>query len=434
MNQTLKVGYMVKMYPRLSETFIVNEILEMERRGIDVTIFSLMKPDEGRFHPQVSGVKAPVFYLDSPGIKEGWPMLIKYWPTLAPFKDRLWDTFTELLIRGDSRLIKLFFSAASASAIALDLGLDHLHAHFASTPSSVAYFASRITGLGFSCTAHAKDIFRNTIDGAFLEEKIQATRFLATVTQFNQRHILSGFPGVPSDKVKVVYNGIDLDLFDFAPYGPRELGLILAVGRLVPKKGFADLIIACSILKGRGVPFRCVIIGDGEQRGMLESMRCEFDLSESLILAGPKTQTGVREYLRCASVFVLPCTLDPDGNQDALPTVLLEALGAGCPVVSTSISGVPEIVDAGVDGLLAPPGDPEAIANSIEYILSAPDHAAEFARRGRQKAEQRFNLKNNVGVLEELFRQAVSGSVTQPEYAVASPEGGNTREDTVPVI
>jgi colanic acid/amylovoran biosynthesis glycosyltransferase len=434
MNETLKVGYMVKMYPRLSETFIVNEILELERRGIDVTIFSLKKPDEGRFHPQVSRVKAPVFYLDSPEIKKGWPVLSKDWLTLAPFKGRLWELFTELLIKGDSRSIELFFSAASASAIALRIGLDHLHAHFASTPATAAYFASRITGIGFSCTAHAKDIFRNTIDGALLEEKIQATRFLATVTQFNKRHILSGFPAVLPDKVRVVYNGIDLDLFDFAPYGSREPGLILAVGRLVPKKGFADLIIACSILKERGIPFRCVIIGNGEERSMLESMRSNFGLSDSLILAGPRNQTEVREYLRCASVFVLPCTLDTDGNQDALPTVLLEALAAGCPVVSTSISGIPEIVDAGVDGLLVNSGDPEAVASSIEYILSVPQQAVEFALRGRQKAERKFNLKHNVAVLEDLFLQAVSGSMAQPEYAVASPEGGEVREDTVPVI
>ena len=434
MEKKLKVGYFVKMYPRLSETFIVNEILELERRGVEIVIFSLKKPNEGRFHPQVSQVKASVVYLDSRDLKAGWPLLHKCWPTLAPHKSRLWELFEELLAQDKTFSFELFFAAVSASAMVLDLGLDHLHGHFASTPSTVAYYASRITGVGYSFTAHAKGIFRNTIDAGLLEEKIKAARFVSTVTQFNKRHILSKFPSVPPDKISLVYNGIDLGLFRFDGDSPREAGLILAVGRLVPKKGFADLIVACSILKQKGVPFRCVIIGDGEQHNTLESLIQEFDLAESIVLLGPRTQSEVREYLERASVFALPCTLDSDGNMDALPTVLLEALASGCPIVSTTISGVPEIVDTGIDGLLVTPGDPTAMAGGIEMVLTNPALAARLALQGRQKAERKFDLKKNAAILENLFEETALNGATQHDTMVASVGNGSNREDTLSFV
>ena len=413
MEQNLKVGYFVKMYPRLSETFIVNEILEMERRGVEVVIFALKKPDEGRFHQQVSQVRAQVVYLDSRRLKTGWPLLREHWGALSPHSPQLWGLFEELLAQDEPRSMDLFFAAVLASAIALDMGLDHIHAHFASTPSTIAYYASRITGMKYSFTAHAKGIFRTGINQDHLSEKIGAASFVSTVTSFNKDHISSMFPAMSSEKIKVVYNGIDLDLFSFSRYESRQPGLILSVGRLVPKKGFSDLIRACSILKLKGIDFKCVIIGDGDQRGQLEAMISESGLDDSVTLLGALTQAEVRDHLTRASVFALPCTVDPDGNQDALPTVLLEALAMGCPVVSTAISGVPEIVDTGVDGLLVAPGDRAALSESLETILAAPALAEEFALRGRQKVEDRFDVKKNVSLLEGHFRQSVQIGVPQ---------------------
>ena len=238
----LKIGYLVKMYPRLSETFILNEIAELERRGVEVVIFSLLKPDEGRFHPQVSQVKAPVVYLDAIQGDKAWEQLRDYWPTLAPRRAEFWDMCEEVVVSGGRSALKLFLAAATVSEYALKFGIDHLHAHFASTPSTVAYYASRITGLNFSLTAHAKGIFRDGIDKNLLESKINAAQFVITVTQFNKRHILSTFPSVAPDKIKVVYNGIDLDLFSQDPESSRQQNDILTVGRLVPKKGFPDLL------------------------------------------------------------------------------------------------------------------------------------------------------------------------------------------------
>ncbi len=420
----LKVGYFVKMYPRLSETFILNEILELERRGVEITIFSLKKPNEGRFHPQVSEVKAPVYYLDDLEPKKGWSMLAENWPALSSRRSELWRLLEELIPQNDPQLIELFFASAWAAALAASRGLMHLHAHFATLPSTAAYFAARISGLPFSFTAHAKDIFQDTVNRKMLEEKLSAARFVITVTEFNRRFLTSTFPSVPAEKIRVLHNGINLDFFNYEPDGKREKNLILSIGRLVPKKGFPDLLEACALLKNKNVSFRCIIIGQGEESTLLETRRVELGLGGCVTFAGPKTQAEVLPYLKRAALLALPCTVDADGNQDALPTVLLEALATGCPAVSTTVSGIPEIIDSGVNGLLVPAGNPAALAEAMEKILSSPELAARFARAGRKKAEEKFDLKKNAAILESYYRQSAEAGTFKTGLEVSLPAIG----------
>ncbi|HLG94450.1 MAG TPA: glycosyltransferase family 4 protein [candidate division Zixibacteria bacterium] len=417
----LKIGYFVKMYPRLSETFILNEILELERRGVEVVIFSLKKPNEGRFHPQVSGVRASVYYLDELEPKKGWSMLAENWPALSPHRSELWMLLEELVPQNDPQQIELFFASAWAAAIALKRGIEHFHAHFATLPSTLAHFAGRISGLPFSFTAHAKDIFQNTVNRKLLEEKLSAARFVITVTEFNRRFLTSTFPAIPAGKIKVLYNGINLDFFSFEPKEPREKNLILSIGRLVPKKGFPDLLEACAVLKSKHIPFQCVIIGQGEESVALETKRMELGLDDWITFAGPKTQAEVLPYLKRATLLALPCTVDADGNQDALPTVLLEALATGCPAVSTTVSGIPEIIDSGTNGLLVPPGNPPALAEAMEKILFSPELAVRFAREERKKAEAKFDLKKSVETLEGFFRQSVETETTKENTEIPAP-------------
>lgn len=414
----LKVAYFVKMYPRLSETFILNEILELERRGVEVTLFSLRKSNEGRFHPQVAELKAPVFYLEELSPKKGWAVLAEHWPTLSPHSHRLWQLMEELISQDQPKLFEILLFSAWAGAVALSRGVEHLHAHFASVPSTLAYFASRISGLPFSFTAHAKDIFQDTVDQKMLEEKLAAARFVITVTEFNHRFLTSTYPAVPADKIRVLYNGINLDFFNFEPQARREKNLILSIGRLVPKKGFPDLLEACAILKRKQIPFQCIIAGQGEQAAFLEAKRVELGLNDVVSLAGPKTQVEVFAYLKQATVLALPCTVDSDGNQDALPTVLLEALAAGCPVISTIVSGIPEIIDSGVNGLLVPPGNPAALAEAIEKIFASPETSARFAQQGRKKAEAKFDLKKSVITLESYYRQSLETGKLKTETII----------------
>ncbi len=404
---TLRVGYVVKMFPRLSETFVLNEVLELERRGVELTIFSLKKPDEGRFHPQLSRLRAPVVYLEDVASKKGLAALAGSWPAIRPHRDQAWTTLDRAFSQPDGQALELLLAAAVVAGTAADHGLQHLHAHFASWPATVAYFASRLSGLGFSFTAHAKDIYLNTVDGAFLREKLAAARFVVTVCEFNRRHLLSRFSGLSREAIRVVHNGIDLDLFAFEAKR-REKDLILSIGRLVPKKGFDVLLGACAILRSRRVPFRCAIVGEGPERASLENRLRELGLADSVKLLGAKTQAEVLTGLKQAAVLALACVEDADGNRDALPTVLLEAMGTGCPVVSTALTGIPEIVDSRRDGLLVPPGNPAALAEALTTVLSSPALAAELARRGRHKAEERFDLRKSAESLEDFFRVAAA--------------------------
>jgi glycosyltransferase involved in cell wall biosynthesis len=404
------MGYVIKMFPRLSETFVLNEILELERRGVEVTLFSLKKPDEGRFHPQVSQLRAPVVYLEDAAGKKGLAALAQYWPALRPHRDRAWEALDRAFSQADGQALELLLAAAIVAGAAAERGLHHLHAHFASGPATVAYFASRLSGLGFSFTAHAKDIYLGTVDEGFLRDKLTAARFVVTVCEFNRHHLLSRFKGLDPDVVRVVYNGIDLDLFAFEAES-RQKDLILSIGRLVPKKGFDVLLEACAILQGERVPFRCAIVGEGPERARLEAVVRERGLQKSVELLGARPQPEVVAGLKHAAALALACVEDADGNRDALPTVLIEALSTGCPVVSTAITGIPEIVSSGRDGLLVPPGDPTALAQALASVLSAPADAAERARRGRRKAEERFDLRKSAESLEIFFRAAAGRRV-----------------------
>ena len=410
----LRIGYVVKMFPRLSETFVLNEVLELERRGVELTIFSLKKPDEGRFQPQLSCLRAPVVYLEDIASKKGLAALTRSWPALRPHRDQAWEALDRAFAQPDG--LELLLASAVVAGTAAERRLHHLHAHFASSPTTVAYLASRLSGLAFSFTAHAKDIYLNTVDAAFLQEKLKAARFVVTVCEFNRHHLLSSFKGLDPEAIRVIYNGIDLDLFSFEAE-TREEKLILSVGRLVPKKGFDVLLEACAILRSRGVPFRCAIVGDGPERGRLEMLLRERRLTGAVELLGARTQAEVLAGLKRATVLALACIEDRDGNRDGLPTVLLEALGTGCPVVSTPLTGIPEIVASGRDGLLVPPGDPTALAEALTSVLTSPSVRAEWARRGRRKAEERFDLKKSAAALEDYFRarRRVSVAFTQTQ-------------------
>jgi colanic acid/amylovoran biosynthesis glycosyltransferase len=400
---TLKIGYITKMYPRLSETFILNEILEMERRGAEVTIFSYKKPNEGRFHPQIPEVRAQVLYLEDLDYRK-WPQWLgKVWPTLGVRADRMWSLISDALSCGSPEFIDLIMLSGWVAAQARQLGLVHLHAHFASLPSTIAYYASEISEIPFSFTAHAKDIFVYNMDEHLLRKKLLTARFVVTVTNYNFRYLMERAPEANPNNINVIYNGIDLFRFTANGSNSRESNLILGVGRLVPKKGFGDLLDACHILKNRGVDFRCVIVGDGLEAEMLLQKRRELNLESEVEFAGPRKQDEVLKLLHSATLLCLPCTVAPDGNQDALPTAILEALACGLPVVSTTVSGIPEIIDSGVDGLLVEPNDPQALSENLALLLKSKDLQSSFALKGRQKAEAKFDLRKNASQLFDLY-------------------------------
>lgn len=417
-NQPIKsVGYFIKMFPRLSETFILNEILELERNGVEVVIFSIKKPNEGRFHSQVADIKAKVFYLDDLDTKKWQHWIGAEWPQLSPVRSNIWQLLDETLESKDFRRMDWIWWSAWAAAQSLRLGLSHLHAHFATLPSTMAYLVHRISGIPFTFTAHAKDIFVYDTESHLLEEKAEAASAIVTVTNFNLRYLKEKLPGLDHGKIRVVHNGINIEHFQLAGSPSREENLIIAVGRLVIKKGFNYLLEACSLLKERGVPFRCVIVGDGNEKENLHEQCRTLQLEEEVEFAGPMNLDEVASLMGKATIMCLPCVQAPDSNVDALPTVLLEALACGTPIISTKISGVPEIVTSGEDGLLVEPEDPGSLSREIERLLSSKQLQEKFAQKGRLKAAEKFDLHKNVRQLLQVFSEA-SQYVTKSDAVI----------------
>ena len=399
----LRIGYIVKMYPRLSETFIVNEILELERRGVEIVIFSLKKPTEGKFHPQLSKVKAKVFYLESLDPKKWGVWIGDNWQYVSSHKQQLWSQIENALTVKDNQRIERLFQAAWLGAKAKELELSHLHAHFASIPSTTAYFAHLITGIPFSFTAHAKDIFVYNMEYHHLREKLHAAKFIVTVTNYNYRFLTEKAPEINGDKIKVIYNGVNIELLKPDDNNSRKSDLIIGVGRLVPKKGFAILLDACKMLKDRQVKFRCVIAGDGSEADNLFQKTRELGLTDEVTFLGPQRQDEVLDLMHQATVLCQPCTVADDGNQDALPTVLLEAMACGIPSISTNISGIPEIIDSDIDGILVEPDNPAILSEQLERLLKSQKLQQKLADGGLRKSAEKFDIKKNVTKLLNLY-------------------------------
>ena len=288
-----------------------------------------------------------------------------------------------------------------------------MHAHFASSATRVAFLAHLLSGLEFSFTAHAKDIYHHRADHSLIKEALKRCRFAVTVTDYNVAQLERVAPATVS-KIQRIYNGTRLDRFvpvDEVLPGPPK---IVAVGRLVEKKGFRYLLEACHLLRRKGMEFRCRIIGTGDQEEQLLKQIEDLKLGHFVSLAGARSHQAVIEELAGCRLAVLPCIVGKDGNRDALPTVLLEAMALGKPVVSTDLQGVTEIVDDGETGILVPQRDSTSLAGAIAKLLSDRRLARALGKAGREKAERLFDLSRNVAQLRELISESsysVSGEL-----------------------
>ena len=408
MSKPLKIGYVLKRFPRLSETFILNEILELERLGAQIQIYSLIDVTlleaESLRHGLVRELKSPVAYLTPRQPLKKWRVKVGRFDD-SGFVQRSLKEICGGDVPHDSILLLL---AALLGNLARAQGVGHLHAHFGTEATHLAMLVSRLAGIPYSFTAHAKDIYDQSVDGALLRQKIREAKFVVTVSDYNRRHLAELVTEEMATKLIRLYNGIDLDRFQPDQSTLRKSDLILAVGRLEQKKGFQDLIQACALL-GDTRPVRCLIVGEGRERQTLENEIRRLSLGEQVVLAGAQTQEQLIKTFKLATVLVLPCVISSTGDRDALPTVLLEAMAAGLPVISTRLAGIPEIIEDGKTGLLVPPGEPAQLARAIAEVLDHPELQQSFGRAGRAKVERLFDLRKNVPVLFELFRRSLAG-------------------------
>ena len=387
-----KVGYVVKRYPRYSETFIVNEILAHEAAGVDVEIFSLLPPTDAHFQDIIARVRAPVHYLPGEGSK-----VMGFWNGLGQAAGELPDFWSDLgkAAREEVR------DVAQAIALARHVkrsGIYHLHAHFASAPTTVARLAAMFAKISYSFTAHAKDIFHQDVCKENLATKFREAATAVTVSDFNVQHLQE----IGANRLVRIYNGLDLNRFPFAT-PEKRLPRVVGIGRLVEKKGFIDLVEACALLKTRGCIFDCQIIGIGEQEELLRSRVQQLGLQKHVELVGPRPQLEIIAHLQSASVLAAPCVVGEDGNRDGLPTVLLEAMALGTPCISTDVTGIPEVVLHGETGLIVSQHDPAALADGIQRLLNDPGERVRLAKNGRRLIEADFDVHRNAARLRSLW-------------------------------
>ncbi|MBW4647609.1 MAG: glycosyltransferase [Kastovskya adunca ATA6-11-RM4] len=414
-NSTKKIGYLLLGYPKLSETFILNEILELENQGLSLQIFSLRHSIDKKIHLDVKKVKAKVTYI----------------PSLHPkfiFKDaaRLLWAHLKLFLQNPKRYINTFRFHRSRSEIksihandflqagylALDLkkaGISHLHAHFADIPASLAEVAYRFCEIPYSFTAHAKDIYLSPPET--LARRINEAKFVLTCTKYNQKYLqdISG----NSSSVHLAYHGLNLNRFQpslMTEPVKNEMPLILSIGRFCEKKGFPDLLKACHLLKQNGHQFQCEIVGYGSLQDQIEQLITKFGLDDVVTLVGQLTQDELVELYRQADIFVLACRVAEDGDRDGIPNVLIEAMAMKTPVISTNISAIAELIDHRVTGILVPQKNPQALAKELETLITQPELLQQLQQAGRAKVRQMFSTTRNVKQVKDLLLEALDES------------------------
>lgn len=431
-----RVAYLLKMYPRFSETFVLSEILELERQGLDLRIYSLRKPDDGRFHGDLARVKAPVSYLPESLLSRPRLMAQAQRRALALDPARYLRVASEALSRGNRVALRRFLQAGTLLPRLREAGVGHLHVHFASAAASVAYYLRQLGGPSYSITAHAKDIYHQEVSPSSLRRKLRAAAFTVTVSDFNLRHLeelMAADGGAPARLLRI-YNGLDLERFSLQPAAipsapaaaAADLPLILGVGRLVEKKGFDDLVRACALLRDAGRRFRCLIVGKGEQQAALRALIDDLGLADQVQLPGPLPREGLLELYPRAALVAAPCVVGADGNRDGLPTVLLEAAALGTPMVATPVTGIPELLRHRASGWLVPERDPAALAAAMAAVLEAPHEARRRALAARRRVEEAFDLQQNVSFLRQLLVRQLGQE--PPQLAPALPLQAQRRE------
>jgi glycosyltransferase involved in cell wall biosynthesis len=279
----------------------------------------------------------------------------------------------------------------------------HLHAHFAGMAARTAYWIWKFFEVPFSFTAHANDIFAPRPFAIGLNRLVETASAVVTESDYAANYLRERFPQSAA-KIARVYNGLNLSDFAQADFA-APVPLIISVGRLVEKKGFADLIAACRSLADANCKFRCEIIGEGPLRDALAGQIAQLNLDAQITLAGAQSQEEVRRRLAAATLFVLPCTTDSTGGSDNFPTVIAEAMASGLPVVSTGIAGIAEMVQNGITGRLVSPNDALALAEAMREFVSNVPRAHEFGNRGRQVAEKKFAIETSVKALRQIFER-----------------------------
>ena len=393
-------AYLFERFPSFGQTFCYREVAELARQGVTPPIFSIRNPKDEPPQEWDECIVKRVHYL--PEEKE---LLddVRRASKKRKFPSEIGAALDEWGRRTD--FLRLY-QAVYVGLRLQEMGIRHVHAHFMGMAARTAFWIHNFFPITFSFTAHANDIFAPRNFEIGLDRLVDTARVIVTVSDYAKKFLQERFPK-RADRIRRIYNGLDLAEFGRADFSSNP-SLILAVGRLIAKKGFADLIRACVLLAVHGKSFRCEIIGEGPLENELCARIEGSGLQDCIHLSGGKPQRELRVRLTKANVFVLPSVLDPDGGMDNLPTVVMEAMATGLPIVSTAIGGIPEMVIEKETGFLVQPGDFVALAHAIKKVINNGALAQRLGRAGYERAQKLFSIDKNV---RELCTLICSGAL-----------------------
>src|SRR5205809_1194688 len=389
-------AYLFERFPSFGQTFCYREVAELARQRITPPIFSIRNPKDKPPQDWDARIAKRVHYL--PEERELLDDVRrasknrKLTPEIVAALDE-WGRRSDFL-----RL----YQAVYVGLRLQEMGIGHVHAHFAGMAARTAFWINKFFPITFSFTAHANDIFAPRQFEIGLDKLVDTARTIVTPTDYAAQFLRERFPSC-AGRIHRIYNGLDLAEFGRADFS-STLPLIITVGRWIPKKGFSDLIRACALLAGRGKSFKCEIIGEGPLENELREQIEALGLRNHVILTGAKPQPELRRRLSAANVFVLPSVIDPNGGMDNLPTVIMEAMATGLPVVSTNIGGIPEMVVENETGFLVPAGDSTGLAAAVEKLIDDRPLAQRFGQLGYERAQNLFSIEKNVRELYALLR------------------------------
>ena len=402
-----KIAYIIGSYPLLTTSFVDREILEAKRVGVDLVLMAIRQGDDRTcLRPEVQRLADETIYL-----------------LPVPWFSFLWANFYFLLVRFGTYLGVLFRlltrphptwparlktllhfgEGVWATMLLKETEIDHVHAHFADRAATVALVVARFLQIDYSLTAHANDIYLSPV---LLDEKIANARFTTTCTAYNKTYL----ERVVGHPVELVYHGLDLSAMtlDQPSDTQADQALILSVGQLKEKKGFPFLIRACRLLKDRGYNFSCEIVGDGPERANLATLIRDLDVADRVTLCGALPNKVVMEKYTQAALFVLACVVAENEDRDGIPNVILEAMAHRLPVISTNVSGIPEVVESNTTGLLVESGNELALAEAMAQLLDQPELGQQLGNHGYHFVQTHFDIRTNIARLIELFDVAVS--------------------------
>jgi len=396
------IAYILSQFPETHETFILRELIELERRGAGVTIFSLKRPADEIVHSEAKPLVGRTIY--SPSVLSPAVLSANLYFLLlrAPSYIYLLVFIAVKNLGSAEAFIKNLYAFTVGAYIAREVGrrgIDRIHAHWATVPTTTAMAAARLAGVPFSFTAHAWDIYWKP---TMLAEKVAAARFAVTCTGANREYLASLLPVGLGEKVHLNYHGVDPARF--TPIDAKnEIFTITAIGRFVEQKGFEYLLRALRLVVDRGIVVQCRLVGDGPLKAELASLAEELGLGTALVFAGRMSQEQLIPMVAASHAFVMPSVIARNNDRDGIPNVIIEAMALGLPVIGTNVSGLPEIVIDGKTGLLVPERDADSLADAIAALYADRELCTRLGRGGRKLVAEKFDIERNVGELAELL-------------------------------